>query len=401
MLEIWGRPSILPRIHLNFDRFGRPVGPNQSKFCEFLGTIARNGMYCPHDVEDWHKMPIEYKRKMLHVVKSRYDTSLGDEGWILTSINKKWRSWKSNLKVRYFIPDKDVEVLIDERDGRVLLDQWANILSYWNRDEVQARSEKNTNARSKRMMNHLTGKRSFAQVQDKLAKEKGHSPSRAEMLDACYTSKGNTPFIVFKYLEEIEELRNKLPEGSKDPVGPNDLYAQVCGQDKPGRVRMFGEGVSPSYVWREVPNRNMCKRIMLEQRSEIVKMNNKIAELQSQVCTQQRSVSESSPSITPLSNNLPRLNLRKQPLQVGARVTLKSIFDQSKVVAEGCLHSIDPNVEVGGQLLGEKWCEVHVKVALQPEEPLIRPYDYCQTVQDAPGQMVAWPCNLVIPIGWQ
>ncbi|KAH6760127.1 hypothetical protein C2S51_017076 [Perilla frutescens var. frutescens] len=164
---------------------------------------------------------------------------------------------------------------------------------------------------------------------------------------------------------------------------------------------MFGEGVSPSDVWGEVPKRNMCKRIMLEQRSEIVKMKHKIAALESQVCTQQGSRSKSSPSITPLSNNLPRLTSREQPLQVGGRVALKSIFDQSKVVAEGCLQSIDPNAEVGGQVLGEKWCEVHVKVILQPEEQLIRPYDYCQTLQHAHGQMVAWPCNLVTPIGWQ
>lgn len=69
MLEIWGRPTTLPRIQLDFDGFGRPIGPNRSKFSEFLGTIARNGMHCPLDVEDWHKMPNEYKMKMLHVVK--------------------------------------------------------------------------------------------------------------------------------------------------------------------------------------------------------------------------------------------------------------------------------------------------------------------------------------------
>lgn len=200
MMEIWGRPSSLPRIQLDFDRFGRPIGPNQSKFCEFLGTVARNGMYCPLDVEDWHKMPGEYKKKMLHIVKSRYDIALGDEGWILSSINKKWRKWKSNLKTRYFVEDKNVDDLLNERDGRVLEDQWVNMLAYWNKEEVKARSEKNINARSKRSMNHLTGKRSFAQIYDKLAKENGRPPSRAELLDACYTSNGNTPSIVSKYL---------------------------------------------------------------------------------------------------------------------------------------------------------------------------------------------------------
>lgn len=69
MLQIWGRPSTLPLISLDFDNLGRPIGPNQSKFSEFLGTIARNGMYCPLDVESWYKMPHEYKKRMLEIVK--------------------------------------------------------------------------------------------------------------------------------------------------------------------------------------------------------------------------------------------------------------------------------------------------------------------------------------------
>ncbi|KAL8509014.1 hypothetical protein ACS0TY_016270 [Phlomoides rotata] len=53
---------------------------------------------------------------------------------------------------------------------------------------------------------------------------------------------------------------------------------------------------------------------------------------------------------------------------------------------------------MGGQALGENWCQVPVKVVLQPEEPLIRPYEYCQTLEDAHVGMVAWPCSLVTPI---
>lgn len=64
-------------------------------------------------------------------------------------------------------------------------------------------------------------------------------------------------------------------------------------------------------------------------------------------------------------------------------------------MAKGCLHSIDPNAQVGGQALGDNWCQVHVQVVLQPEEQLIRPYDYCQTLEDAHGGMVAWPGTLV------
>lgn len=75
---------------------------------------------------------------------------------------------------------------------------------------------------------------------------------------------------------------------------------------------MFGEGVSPSAVWGEVPNRNMYKKLMLEQRSEMLKLKNEIAELQSNLAVH----SQNSQIITPVPNNLSRPTSAKQHLQV-------------------------------------------------------------------------------------
>lgn len=103
----------------------------------------------------------------------------------------------SILKRKYFEPNKDVVCPIEEEGGRVLPDQWSKLVAYWNRDEVKVcvfifinlhfyiyflhvnfeltliinvkvRSNKNKAARSKRTMDHLTGKTPFAQVYDKL-----------------------------------------------------------------------------------------------------------------------------------------------------------------------------------------------------------------------------------------
>ncbi|XP_073033343.1 uncharacterized protein [Primulina eburnea] len=69
MKEIWGRPSTLPRIKIRCDDMGRPIGSRRNKFTDFLGTLARNGKFCLIDVEDWHKMPLDSKKKMLDVIK--------------------------------------------------------------------------------------------------------------------------------------------------------------------------------------------------------------------------------------------------------------------------------------------------------------------------------------------
>lgn len=82
-------------------------------------------------------------------------------------------------------------------------------------------------------------------------------------------------------------------------------------------------------------------------------------------------------------------------LQIGVPVALRSICDHNTIVAEGCLNRIDPNEDVGMQVLGENWCQVCVKVVLKDDELLVRPFDYCQTIGDAFGEEIAWPCDFV------
>ncbi|XP_042465732.1 uncharacterized protein LOC122048203 [Zingiber officinale] len=118
MKEIWGRPSTLPRIEITCDDMGRPIGTKRNKFTDFLGSLARNGKYCPIDVENWHKMPTEKKKDMLNVIKEKYDLPPGTENWTLRSIAKKWRNWKSALKKKYYNPELSIQVLLEQRDER-------------------------------------------------------------------------------------------------------------------------------------------------------------------------------------------------------------------------------------------------------------------------------------------
>lgn len=69
MQSIWGRAPNLPLIHVEYNELGQPIGGENSKLSHFLGSIARNGKYCPIDVKDWHAMPRTKKSEMLDVVK--------------------------------------------------------------------------------------------------------------------------------------------------------------------------------------------------------------------------------------------------------------------------------------------------------------------------------------------
>ncbi|XP_075494421.1 uncharacterized protein LOC142532009 [Primulina tabacum] len=67
-----------------------------------------------------------------------------------------------------------------------------------------------------------------------------------------------------------------------------------------------------------------------------------------------------------------------QPVEIGCSVSIKSLFDSTKIVAKGVVRSMDPNTEVRRQTLGPNWCEIQVLVVLEREESLIRPYDFLQ-----------------------
>ncbi|XP_027158334.1 uncharacterized protein LOC113759954 [Coffea eugenioides] len=315
MKEIWGRPKDLARIEIKLDDNEIPISEKTS-FSEFLGSLARNGMYCPIDVESWLKMPRKLKMDMLEVIKERFALPMGLEAWTLRSIGKKWRSWKADLKATYFDPTVANTEARFQKDIRVREEQWIKLWAYWKSEEAKA-------------------------------KQLGRPPTRVEMFNKFYTHADGTP--------------------SSTMVAEN----LVVGQDKHGHVRLFSDGMNPTDLWEDIPSRNTCYRISVQQQSSLVRLeerlqrqDDEIASLKKMVLVQHgRGSPIDSPRHPPSSSN-----------NVGNMVSLKSLFDPTKIVAKGYLRSLNPLDEVGGQALGPNWCEIQIQVAMRPREQLIRPW---------------------------
>ncbi|KAH6767640.1 hypothetical protein C2S52_018623 [Perilla frutescens var. hirtella] len=227
-----------------------------------------------------------------YVSQLRFNVSPIAEKWILSSIGHKWRNWKHFLKTKYWA-DVPIENLIDDRDERVLLDQWIKLLTYWNTDEVKKVSKRNKDARDKKIMNQRTGKTSFAQIRANLVKEKGRSPTRVELFNSCFfNSNGSSDVAASSKYAAMQEHTNKLPEGYNDPIGPSDVFAQVMGQDKSGHVRMLGQGICPSDVWGETP-RYSSNRLLMQKESRIIELEAMLSAQQGYV-SQSRSMQQTS-----------------------------------------------------------------------------------------------------------
>ncbi|KAH6835913.1 hypothetical protein C2S53_019369 [Perilla frutescens var. hirtella] len=325
--------------------------------------------------KDWRKVPKARKDELIRMVKERFDVPNGTEHWILLSIGKKRRHWRSRVKSGCFSSISSIESQAHNRPIREM-------------------SDKNKDHRRCSVMQQTTGKLSFAEVEE----EFGRSPSRVEMFDACFTDLNGDPSCaeVAAALGEMKEVQSKLPPGSRDSIGPSDSFAKVMGKDPHGRVRMVGLGVNPSDITGGIPSRSACYRMVLKNQVAMTRMEEKvdaatklIANLQEKMQQNANNVSTARRPASPgQSSN--SINL-EHTFQVGDTVLLKSLFDSRKIVAKGYVRSIDPNQDVGGKRLGLNWCEVQISIPIEWDEDLIRPYSNLSTI----GTCVAWPRHLV------
>ncbi|XP_052210244.1 uncharacterized protein LOC127813348 [Diospyros lotus] len=413
MRKIWARDK-QEAIQVEFNDLGQPIDEkSSSELAHFLGAIARNGRYAPLHYKNWIKVPQTYKKEMLTQVQEKFQLPPGQEDWILKSIAKKWRNWKSFVKTNYYDPNVSLVEQMKNVPKRVHEDQWKELVTFWNFDASKRVSDRNKVSRGHQKMVHRKGKMSFARVAEKKKKELGYYPSRSTLFIECY-SKGETPGneAASQAMEAMRELTINAPEGPRNDQNENDIYSQVMGKEKAGHVRMYGLGVCPSDLYGPIPSRATSHRLAMSYKNELemmkeqyMNMNEQLQELRA-MCMENRetpSNSHPTPSSNP-SNLVSSLQSNmgfssptstRQPIQVQNRVCLKSINDPTQIVAKEIVRSIDPSTEVGGSRLRPNWCEVHIQVAVEWDEELIRRYGMFETIGDALGAHVAWPLFLV------
>ncbi|PKU80709.1 uncharacterized protein LOC110097958 [Dendrobium catenatum] len=200
----------------------------------------------------------------------------------------------------------------------------------------------------------------------------------------------------------MKEIRSQTSQ--TEDVGRDDIFSKVLGNDKVGRVRMYGFGVTPYVAWGEIPNRSSAYRLIEGYKEAFEKMEKQVQE-QGEVIAKMKLDMQSTQHAT---NNTPlRATQYSQNddvhsfnnsahIQVGTKVAVKSVVDSTKTMAIGYIRSMDPTHMVGNYPLGQNWCSVHINIPVNWEEHLIRPYSTLTTIGHAIGTYVAWPQALVV-----
>ncbi|CAM0871348.1 unnamed protein product [Alopecurus aequalis] len=165
---VWNMPEG-QRIVVKCNEESQPIGEEGAILGKFLDTIARNGGFCPLDINDWRDVKKNCgEETILQCVKTKFVYPASCEKWILKSTGRDWRKFKSSLKKTLFKPaiEKNPDIkrkalyklCLDDVDR----DQWRGLIKFWKSKKGRAITEKNIISRSLVKNSHNAGTKSYA-----------------------------------------------------------------------------------------------------------------------------------------------------------------------------------------------------------------------------------------------
>ncbi|CAL5374259.1 unnamed protein product [Camellia sinensis] len=248
MVEVW---NLTPeeRIVLTFNKDLQVVSTEGGIFSRFMGTIARKPHLCPIKYKNWHDVPDQYKEDCWNIIERRDMI----RHRTLKSMGEKWRNWKCSLKAKYYDETKTAAQIVATVPLTVNREHYADLVAYWFSKEGQL-SMTNKGSRQEQTSAHTEGSKTYAQHAYDMEQKDKIALDRAKLYIPLHKRKDGTPVneAAAAKIEKLEDLMRSQPNSSEGNVSgricwsPNDIYSQVMGKERHGRVRGLGFGPTPS-----------------------------------------------------------------------------------------------------------------------------------------------------------
>ncbi|CAD6258541.1 unnamed protein product [Miscanthus lutarioriparius] len=344
------------RILVRCNKLGQPIGKEGGLLGQFLGTIARNGGYCPVGAKDWGKVKKDYGETIIQFVQTKFLYPHSCEKWIFKSIGRDWRKYKATLKKTLFNPKKKRSVLNKRCPDDIVEAEW----------KALTLSEKNKISREMRKTTHTTGIKSYARWSENMrqADPKKKQPHRAKVYLATHRKRG---------------------KGINEPV--------VLGEEKAGQVHGMGLLPVPKQVYgRKTHHFKDINIVSLDGSSSDVEVHmlEEIRQLKEHSRMQDKVIEE-------LKNNRGTMRTKKQQWLGPQSATNDLKYPNKANVAYATLLSTNPEALVGGVKIGSQFYKVRINHPITKDEPLVRPMLGCDNIGDAhaKGVQIAWPSMFV------
>ncbi|KAH0764731.1 hypothetical protein KY285_000602 [Solanum tuberosum] len=269
----------------------QPVGPTKDVVVElssFLGTLVRNATLCPLEILDWRYM--DTKDDLWTYTQEKYAITDDAKEWALEVIGSAWRRHKFDLKKLCYKPCTSHEVLMAKRPPYVPECQLKELLKYWDSDKHKKMSETNTKNRKKLKNPHTAGKISFALVRNNLEKKKETFVSLKELFVVTRTRHPerlykDTNEDTISKIAEMEEIEKQQSVDGSESV---DAFSSVMGPEHPGRLRLYGRGVTKSSLKRKAGNSEPVSTAT----NDAVQVEERIHKMEEQMEEQKRTIQQ-------------------------------------------------------------------------------------------------------------
>ncbi|XP_038973330.1 uncharacterized protein LOC103721483 [Phoenix dactylifera] len=175
------------KIVVECNELEQPIKRAGSLLSSFLGSVARRGQLCPLNYHKWNDMLPSYKVELLKFVQKKFVLPPESHDWVLKSLNRKWKEYKSKLKA-----DWKREGMTEEEVARVCPPdvyhhQWRELVHYWFSERGQTYSDIGRAARASQTIHHTSGSKSYARLRVEFMEDHGRKPDEVEFYKMTHT----------------------------------------------------------------------------------------------------------------------------------------------------------------------------------------------------------------------
>ncbi|MQM01266.1 hypothetical protein Taro_034018 [Colocasia esculenta] len=212
---------------------------------------------------------------------------------------------------------------------------------------------------------------------------------RSELFIVTHTRKDGIPVNseCAVAIEKIQALKQSQSSASSSQTVASkyDIYSQVLGEDKPGRVRGLGTRPTPSTLWGR--STDILK-------DENKKLGDRVKDLEERIAKLEKSTDskfqEENDSVDGGVAPTESASVTKQDAHSLTSKRVKLLDMYGSQVAIGVVMSTDPAKIVMGRPIGKDFCEVVVLLANKPDSPLFIKDHNRKTMKDAIGSHILW-----------
>ncbi|RWR97740.1 bromodomain-containing protein 4-like protein isoform X3 [Cinnamomum micranthum f. kanehirae] len=269
------------KLIVQFNAEGQPIGDNARPFATLCGIIVRTPGNAPLQVTKWADVLEQSKEKMWKHIQDYAMVDDERKKWVLQSLGKKYRDYRKDIKDKYYSPWNTDDERLQHRPPDVSSEDYAWLVQYWGSPEVQAVASKNKANRSSQKLRHRGGTKSFARHRDEETRSRtdGSIPTRADLFIRTHSRKDGTPVDEksTEIISKFKELSAAQEGGSSSSIG-DDIYTQVMGAERHGRVRGYGLGPTPTSVFGSTSRQSQAAFDELQ--TELSSMHEKLQQME-------------------------------------------------------------------------------------------------------------------------